>query len=194
MYCSRCNGLLLEGFMQIIMYGKSLQNEGTVTQGSGYKLGNANSQTVEKTCLTIDCNDDIQDPSVHPWGGLTTTRDGTLTLLDCYIYSKYLKGLQNVSIILCSFFFRDCKTLKAVILHFVEIRCLTVPEQGSESVNYFTLMRVEEGVVDGLAKGSWDMEEVMEPGKHVLCILLDFLLTLWLIFGLHLEKRRDILF
>ncbi|MFS7915486.1 hypothetical protein Hanom_Chr02g00165881 [Helianthus anomalus] len=42
------------------------------------------------------CVDDIQDPFVHPWGGLTTTRDGTLTLLDCYLYSKSLKGLQNV--------------------------------------------------------------------------------------------------
>ncbi|KAK9290592.1 hypothetical protein L1049_008763 [Liquidambar formosana] len=28
MYCSRCNGLLLEGFLQIVMYGKSLQQEG----------------------------------------------------------------------------------------------------------------------------------------------------------------------
>ncbi|MFS7955770.1 hypothetical protein Hanom_Chr07g00646491 [Helianthus anomalus] len=42
------------------------------------------------------CVDDIQDPSVHSWGGLTATRVGTLTLLDCYLYSKSLKGLQNV--------------------------------------------------------------------------------------------------
>ncbi|KAI7754886.1 hypothetical protein M8C21_026672 [Ambrosia artemisiifolia] len=46
--------------------------------------------------MAIGGNDDVQDPSVHPWGGLTTTRDGTLTLLDCYLCSKYLKGLQNV--------------------------------------------------------------------------------------------------
>ncbi|KAJ1432853.1 hypothetical protein SESBI_06393 [Sesbania bispinosa] len=38
----------------------------------------------------------LQDPSVHPWGGLTTTRDGSLTLMDCYLYSKSLKGLQIV--------------------------------------------------------------------------------------------------
>ncbi|KAL4560724.1 hypothetical protein LXL04_032878 [Taraxacum kok-saghyz] len=96
MYCSRCNGLLLEGFLQIIMYGKSLQQEGTANQGSGNKLGTSKSQTGDDVTLTVGCNDDVQDPSVHPWGGLTTTRDGTLTLLDCYIYSKYLKGLQNV--------------------------------------------------------------------------------------------------
>ncbi|KAM0021238.1 hypothetical protein Hdeb2414_s0024g00648661 [Helianthus debilis subsp. tardiflorus] len=29
-------------------------------------------------CLTSMRDDDIQDPFVHPWGGLTTTRDGTL--------------------------------------------------------------------------------------------------------------------
>ncbi|KAK9068562.1 hypothetical protein SSX86_012677 [Deinandra increscens subsp. villosa] len=96
MYCSRCNGLLLEGFMQIIMYGKSLQQGGTFNQGSGDRLVTSKSQTVENVCLSIGGNDDVQDPSVHPWGGLTTTRDGTLTLLDCYICSKYLKGLQNV--------------------------------------------------------------------------------------------------
>ncbi|KAI3743310.1 hypothetical protein L1987_61017 [Smallanthus sonchifolius] len=96
MYCSRCNGLLLEGFMQIVLYGKSLQQEGTFNQGSGNRLVTSKSQTVENVCLAIGGNDDVQDPSVHPWGGLTTTRDGTLTLLDCYIYSKYLKGLQNV--------------------------------------------------------------------------------------------------
>ncbi|KAF5783710.1 hypothetical protein HanXRQr2_Chr11g0511031 [Helianthus annuus] len=97
MYCSRCNGLLLEGFMQIVMYGKSLQQEGIFNHASANKLVTSKSQTVENGCMTIGGNDDvIQDPSVHPWGGLTTTRDGTLTLLDCYICSKYLKGLQNV--------------------------------------------------------------------------------------------------
>lgn len=94
MYCSRCNGLLLEGFMQIVMYGKSLlQQEGN---GTGNRLGTSKSKIVEDVCLTNGCNDDVQDPSVHPWGGLTTTRDGMLTLLDCYIHSKYLKGLQTV--------------------------------------------------------------------------------------------------
>nr|XP_043609258.1 uncharacterized protein LOC122581157 [Erigeron canadensis] len=92
MYCSRCNGLLLEGFMQIIMHGKSLQQEGTVGLGSGNRSRTSKTQTVEDECLTIG----FQDPSVHPWGGLKTTRDGTLTLSDCYIYSKYSKGLQNV--------------------------------------------------------------------------------------------------
>nr|GEV39354.1 hypothetical protein [Tanacetum cinerariifolium] len=96
MYCSRCNGLLLEGFMQIVMYGKSLQLEGMGGQGSGNRLGASKSRKIEDVCLTIGGNDDVQDPSVHPWGGLATTKDGTLTLLDCYICAKYLKGLQNV--------------------------------------------------------------------------------------------------
>ncbi|KAI3723263.1 hypothetical protein L2E82_34727 [Cichorium intybus] len=91
MYCSRCNGLLLEGFLQIVMYGKSLQQEGIVGQVS--KNGN---KTSNNTSHEDECDDVIQDPAVHPWGGLTTTRDGTLTLLDCYLYSKSLKGLQNV--------------------------------------------------------------------------------------------------
>nr|XP_043631452.1 uncharacterized protein LOC122602907 [Erigeron canadensis] len=96
MYCSRCNGLLLEGFLQIVMYGKSLQQEGVVGQVSCNGHRASKSKPIEDTCLISKCDDDIQDPSVHPWGGLTTTRDGTLTLLDCYLYSKSLKGLQNV--------------------------------------------------------------------------------------------------
>ncbi|KAK9058683.1 hypothetical protein SSX86_023525 [Deinandra increscens subsp. villosa] len=99
MYCSRCNGLLLEGYMQIVMYGKSLQQEGMFTQGSGKRLVTSKSRTDENLCSTTgcrSCNTDVQDPSAHPWGGLITTRDGTLTLLDCYICSNNLKELQNV--------------------------------------------------------------------------------------------------
>ncbi|KAK9062414.1 hypothetical protein SSX86_019600 [Deinandra increscens subsp. villosa] len=96
MYCSRCNGLLLEGFLQIVMYGKSLQQDGIIGQVHCNGRRISQNKTVEDSCLTSMCDDDIQDPSVHPWGGLTTTRDGTLTLLDCYLYSKSLKGLQNV--------------------------------------------------------------------------------------------------
>lgn len=96
MYCSRCNGLLLEGFLQIVMYGKSLQQEGGGGQLPCNRLGASKNQKDDELCMTIGCHDDVQDPSVHPWGGLTTTRDGTLTLLDCYLYAKSLKGLQNV--------------------------------------------------------------------------------------------------
>jgi len=42
-------------------------------------------------------SDDVQDPSVHPWGGLAATRDGILTLLDCFINARSLMALQNVS-------------------------------------------------------------------------------------------------
>lgn len=97
MYCSRCNGLLLEGFLQIVMYGKSSQQEGVgahfpCNTPGGFKKQNNGGSSVVK-----GCKDEIQDPSVHPWGGLTTTRDGLLTLMNCYLFSKSLKGLQIVS-------------------------------------------------------------------------------------------------
>lgn len=105
MYCSRCNGLLLEGFLQIVMYGKSLQQEGTGNHYPSIRFGALKSQSDGDLCMAEGGEDDIQDPSVHPWGGLTTTRDGMLTLLDCYLYSKSLKGLQNViSFVLFNFF------------------------------------------------------------------------------------------
>lgn len=97
MYCSRCNGLLLEGFLQIVMYGKSLQQEGAAGNLSCNRPGAARNQNDGELGSTNGCQDEIQDPSVHPWGGLTTTRDGSLTLMDCYLYSKSLKGLQNVN-------------------------------------------------------------------------------------------------
>ena len=71
MFCSRCHGFLLEEFSQIVMY----QNR--KTDGSQ--------------------GDDDQDPSIHPWGCLATTRDGALTLLDGYLFSTSLKGIQNVT-------------------------------------------------------------------------------------------------
>ncbi|GMH29343.1 hypothetical protein Nepgr_031186 [Nepenthes gracilis] len=96
MYCSRCNGLLLDGFLQIVIYGKSLQQEGGDGQVHCDRLGNTKKLINGESSESSVCQDDFQDPSVHPWGGLTTTRDGALTLLDCYLYSKSLKGLQNV--------------------------------------------------------------------------------------------------
>ncbi|KAL9240177.1 hypothetical protein vseg_014425 [Gypsophila vaccaria] len=96
MYCSRCNGLLLEGFMQIVMYGKSLQHEGGGGKLLSHRLDVSKNQGNGVTSPTEVCQDETQDPSVHPWGGLITTRDGALTLLDSYLYSKSLKGLQNV--------------------------------------------------------------------------------------------------
>lgn len=96
MYCSRCNGLLLEGFLQIVMYGKSLQQEGAGGHLPCNRQGASKNQNSGGLSIANGCQDEIQDPSVHPWGGLTTTRDGSLTLMDCYLYSKTLKGLQNV--------------------------------------------------------------------------------------------------
>lgn len=96
MYCSRCNGLLLEAFMQIVTYGKSMQQDGVVGQVPCNGRRTSKTKTVEDASLKVKCDEDIQDPSVHPWGGLTTTRDGVLTVLDCYLCSKSLQGLQNV--------------------------------------------------------------------------------------------------
>ena len=79
LYCSRCNGLLLESFTQIVMYGKSLLHEGSC----------------EPRIQEVEA-EEVQDPSVHPWGGLSTTKDGILTLLDCFINAKSLHVIQNV--------------------------------------------------------------------------------------------------
>ncbi|CAN1772882.1 hypothetical protein LINPERHAP1_LOCUS12332 [Linum perenne] len=95
MYCSRCNGLLLEGFMQIVIYGKSLQQDAGANAPS-HRLGATRNQTDGVTNMITECQDEMQDPGVHSWGGLTTTREGSLTLLDCYLCSKSLSGLQNV--------------------------------------------------------------------------------------------------
>lgn len=98
MYCSRCNGLLLEGFLQIVMYGKSLQPDGTGVQFPCGRPGGLKNQSYGGSSVSYGVQDEIRDPSVHPWGGLTTTREGSLTLMDCYLYSKSLKGLQIVSV------------------------------------------------------------------------------------------------
>ncbi|XP_075474825.1 uncharacterized protein LOC142505640 [Primulina tabacum] len=93
MYCSRCNGMLLEGFLQIVMYGKSLKQ---VASGGQCCVKVTDNQNDDDLCIDNGCCDDSLDPSVHPWGGLTTAKDGTLTLLSCYLCSKSFKGLQNV--------------------------------------------------------------------------------------------------
>ncbi|KAK5803943.1 hypothetical protein PVK06_031592 [Gossypium arboreum] len=96
MYCSRCNGLLLEGFFQIVMYGKSLQQEKVAGNLHSNRSGVSKNQIDGGLSMTDGSKDEIQDPSVHPWGGLTTTRDGSLILLDSYLSSESLDGLQNV--------------------------------------------------------------------------------------------------
>ena len=79
-YCSRCNGLLLENF-------KSLQQE---VSDIDYLSSTGESRIRQQT--------ESQDPSAHPWGGLATTKDGILTLIDCFIKAKSLRVLQNVSV------------------------------------------------------------------------------------------------
>ncbi|KAK8928609.1 hypothetical protein KSP39_PZI017252 [Platanthera zijinensis] len=86
LYCSRCHGLLLECYSQIVMYGKSLQQE--------FVGGCFLQKTAE--VLTDNEYDNLQDPSVHPWGGLTTTKDGMLTLLDCFTCASSLDVIHKV--------------------------------------------------------------------------------------------------
>ncbi|CAN1307056.1 hypothetical protein LINPERPRIM_LOCUS26971 [Linum perenne] len=95
MYCSRCNGLLLEGFLQIVLYGKTLLQDGGASLPS-HKSGASRHLMDGVTNMITGCRDEFQDPAAHDWGGLTTTRDGSLTLLDCYVCSKSLEGIQNV--------------------------------------------------------------------------------------------------
>ncbi|KAL1206904.1 hypothetical protein V5N11_001918 [Cardamine amara subsp. amara] len=96
MCCSRCHGLLLEGFSQIVSYGKSLQQKGYVGSLSCKRSGSTKDQIDCKSVVRNRCMGEFQDPGVHQWGGLTTTRDGSLTLLDCYLNVKSFKGLQTV--------------------------------------------------------------------------------------------------
>lgn len=86
LYCSRCHGLLVEGFSQIILYGKSLQ------------AGSTGRQMAENghNAAVASLADDSRDPSVHPWGGLAATRDSMLTVLDCFLDGMPLEVLQNV--------------------------------------------------------------------------------------------------
>ncbi|KAF9599372.1 hypothetical protein IFM89_036858 [Coptis chinensis] len=95
LYCSRCNGLLLEGFSQIVMYGKSQQLEGGHVANGRMSSVSSESDVGVTTKISV-CEDNSQDPSVHPWGGLIATRDGILTLLDWFLEAKSLKALQNV--------------------------------------------------------------------------------------------------
>lgn len=96
LYCSRCNGLLLEVFSQIVHYGKSIQQEAAYANIGGGPGQYRNHNEIGSKLTVAISQDDTSDPSVHPWGGLTTTRDGVLTLLDCFLVGTSLEALQNV--------------------------------------------------------------------------------------------------
>ncbi|KAF9608749.1 hypothetical protein IFM89_010881 [Coptis chinensis] len=67
LYCSRCNGLLLEGFSQIVMDGKSQQLEGGHVANGRMSSVSSESDVGVTTKISV-CEDDNQDPSVHPRG------------------------------------------------------------------------------------------------------------------------------
>jgi hypothetical protein len=81
-YCSRCYGLLLDCFARIAVYGKSLR------------------QGASNVAWATSSSDGGHGFSVHraSWGGLSTTKDGILTLLDdCFVKANSMTELQNVS-------------------------------------------------------------------------------------------------
>ncbi|EOA29329.1 hypothetical protein CARUB_v10025611mg [Capsella rubella] len=84
MCCSRCHGLLLEGFSQIVSTGRAAQLKVLKDQADGKSSANRR--------YTVA----YQNPAIHRWGGLSTTREGSLTLLDSFLYAKSFKGLQTV--------------------------------------------------------------------------------------------------
>ncbi|KAI5084748.1 hypothetical protein GOP47_0000917 [Adiantum capillus-veneris] len=95
LYCSRCNGLLLEAFSQLVTYSKSHQGGSFCT---GKLAGGCNKAHCDRRGCSpsFHSQDDVRDPSVHPWGGLTAVRDSTLTLLDCFLDGQALEVIQNV--------------------------------------------------------------------------------------------------
>lgn len=95
LYCSRCNGLLLEGFSQIILHGKNLQGGSLFHGDCSVRCHKSKCEPRDKPAVT-NFQDDVRDPSVHPWGGLTATRDSMLTLLDCFLDGQPLEVIQNV--------------------------------------------------------------------------------------------------
>eukprot|EP00897_Mesotaenium_endlicherianum_P010204 jgi/Mesen1/9211/ME000591S08543 len=98
LYCSRCHGLLVEGFNQITQYGKNLhagapggQANGSPGKINGFLLGGSGPNRTH-----IGRYDDTDDPAVHPWGGLAATKDSMLTVMDCFIKGMPLDVLQHV--------------------------------------------------------------------------------------------------
>lgn len=96
LYCSRCHGLLVEGFSQIILYGKSLQAGMVGTKNVAGPTGRHMTENGHSAAVAAGFSDDSRDPSVHPWGGLAATRDSMLTVLDCFLDGMPLEVLQNV--------------------------------------------------------------------------------------------------
>ncbi|KAH0468486.1 hypothetical protein IEQ34_003519 [Dendrobium chrysotoxum] len=76
LYCSRCHGLLWNVTHKLLCMGRSFQQEIT---------GGCFPEKTTAEVLADNESDHLQDPCVHPWGGLATTKDGMLTLLDCFI-------------------------------------------------------------------------------------------------------------
>ncbi|KAJ7543153.1 hypothetical protein O6H91_09G027200 [Diphasiastrum complanatum] len=96
LYCSRCHGLLVERFSQIVIYGKFLQAGSQVRGCDVSQLGYKKLPTGNEIGASSVTIDDTNDPCVHPWGGLAVTRDSLLTVMDCFLDGMPLEALQKV--------------------------------------------------------------------------------------------------
>jgi hypothetical protein len=106
LYCCKCHGLLVEGFTQLLLYNRTLQNgqfENVAgpsngeylmnsPQGAGgfvFGAGGAAKVTdgggIELVSGLVATEEHCKDPLIHPWGGLTATKDSVLTILDCFL-------------------------------------------------------------------------------------------------------------
>jgi hypothetical protein len=106
LYCCKCHGLLVEGFTQLLLYNRTLQNgqfENAAgpsngeylmnsPQGAGgfvFGAGGAAKVTegggIELVSGLVATEEHCKDPLIHPWGGLTATKDSVLTILDCFL-------------------------------------------------------------------------------------------------------------
>ncbi|CAM6129905.1 unnamed protein product [Calypogeia fissa] len=94
LYCSRCHGLLVEGYAQIVSYGKNLQ-AGRLGYGNGSGACNKHLSEVGTNGEKSSLQDETRDPSVHPWGGLAATRDSMLTVLDCFLDGTPLEVFES---------------------------------------------------------------------------------------------------
>ncbi|GAQ85125.1 hypothetical protein KFL_002200100 [Klebsormidium nitens] len=100
LYCCKCHGLLVEGFTQLLLYNRTLQNGqflngpdgeylmNSPTGAGGFVFGAGGAARMTEgggVELVNGLEEHCKDPLVHPWGGLTAAKDSVLTILDCFL-------------------------------------------------------------------------------------------------------------
>jgi hypothetical protein len=95
MYCSRCNGLLLEAFSQLVDYSKGVRDDSLWHHNEQIHRG-MKGCCVKDGGVVSEGEDGMGDPSGHPWGGLMVTRDNTLTFPDCFFEGRSMELVESV--------------------------------------------------------------------------------------------------